>query len=201
MKIIKSILLFFLLIFLLFLMRVFSDFILFESISPIFDLIPFCSTSFTLRAEVAFFYFAISIFLFLIVKIFKKFEKNEFWDKFSLNFNKNFLLIVIIFVIIGFFSDIFARIIYFLMPLMYYYIFKRYFSDVFFINKFFIEYVSVKIYFIIILFLEIPFLIQLIISLFAQDYDGDDLTIYYMFSNVRYYFPILLASWFDSKKN
>lgn len=198
MKIVKSILYFLLLIVMIFILRIFSDFFIFETISPIFDLIPLGSIFIKERLEIAGLYFVICILLYFIVYFLKFIEKNVFWTNKWLFFKRNFLCIGVMFIILGFLSDILGRVIFFVLPLVYYFIFKKYFSDVFFINKFFLNFASVKKYFITFVIIESPFLFQLVKSLFYQDYDVDDITIYFIFSNVRYYFLIFIASWWDN---
>lgn len=198
MKIVKSILFFFLLVVIIFILRIFSDFFIFETISPIFDLIPLGSVFINERIEIAGLYFVICVLLYSIVYFLQGIEKNVFWTNKWQFLKKNFCKIAVVFITIGFLSDILGRAIFFAMPLMYYFIFKKYFNDVFLINKFFLSFVSVKKYFITFIILEMPFLIQLVISLFRQDYDFDDITIYFLFSNVRYYFLIFVASWWDN---
>ena len=200
MKIIKSILCFILLTLIIFFLRIFSDFFLFEIISPIFDLLPDTSSTIRARVGAAGVYCIVYILLLFLLYLLKIFEKNEFWYKKWNIIKKNFVQVGIAFLIVGFYSDIFGRIIFFLQPLLYYYLFKKYCSDLFLINKFFLKYDSVKKYFITFIVLEIPFLIQLIVSLLWKNYDSTDITIYYLFSNVRYYLPFFIFSWWDNRK-
>ncbi|MCM1004240.1 MAG: hypothetical protein NC408_07865 [Candidatus Gastranaerophilales bacterium] len=97
----------------------------------------------------------------------------------------------------------FTGLILLLFPILYYYIFKAFFKNISFIRKYYLDFKSVKKYFIIIFMLEFPFIFLSICSLFDPELDASivfGLFAYYMLGNFYFYLQFFVLSWWDNRK-
>lgn len=134
-----------------------------------------------------------------IVYFLYKYEKNAFWNSVWAKFKKYKIHIFFVSIVVGFYADIFNNMLYFIFPFLYYYILKKYSNNIV-IKEFFLNFNSVKKYFLLLYIIELPFLLSVVNANIFPKQDDFLLWSYYAFSTVRFYMPIFIASWIDDRK-
>ncbi len=142
-------------------------------------------------------YFSIFYFILcFILKFIKKTKVQYYFNKIKCNGIKYILWVSIITILLM--TD--YKFLFY--PFFYYYLCKNVFYKVALIRKFYLDFDSVKKYTFIFLILESPFLLFiLLVEILDKSQDPNSWwLVYYFTSNVIFYFPIFIASWWDNRK-
>ena len=99
--------------------------------------------------------------------------------------------------------SIFSGLILLLYPIIYYYVFKTFLKKYSLIEKYYLDFRSVKKYMLIFFIIEFPLVLGTLALFFDPESNGGSalfFTAYYMLGNFYFYLPFFVFSWWDNRK-